>query len=467
MSGSSLSIGPGIRALVIGVGRSGLGATQVLRERGVEVVATDEKEPRMLESAVAAIEAMGATFMTPPQLESALRKIDFAVLSPGVPLAGALAQRVLRADIPVFSEIEVAYRLCRAPIIAVTGTKGKSTTTALIGHLLRSAGKSVLVGGNIGNPLIREVTQAQPGDWVVAEVSSFQLETVRSFKPRISVLLNISADHLDRYNSMEDYAQAKYRVFANQDEGDTFIGNLEDERIFALHRSAGGARVRAQSQWFTMGAHEEFANAYVRDGELYYTAHAGGQAVEVLQRSEIPLLGEHNIQNALAAVLAALAAGLTLDEVRAGLKTFKAMHHRLQSVAEVGGVRYVDDSKATNPGSVIAALRAFEQPVILIAGGKSKGTDFREMGQVISSRAKTVILLGESAGEIAGSVNGPAVQRARSMDDAVARARDCARPGDVVLLSPGCASFDMFDSAEHRGEEFARVVRGLKEHAGA
>jgi UDP-N-acetylmuramoylalanine--D-glutamate ligase len=349
----------------------------------------------------------------------------------------------------------------------VTGTKGKSTTTALIGHLLRSAGKSVLVGGNIGNPLIREVTEAQPGDWVVAEVSSFQLETVRAFKPRISVLLNISADHLDRYNSMEDYAEAKYRVFANQDEGDTFIGNLEDERVFALHRSAGGERIRARSQWFTMGAHEDFANAYVRGGELYYTALAGGQAVDVLQRSEIPLLGEHNVQNALAAVLAALAAGLTLDEVRAGLKTFKAMHHRLQSVADVGGVRYVDDSKATNPGSVIAALRAFEQPVILIAGGKSKGTDFREMGQVISSRAKTVILIGESAGEIAGSVNGPAVQRARSMDDAVARARDCARPGDVVLLSPGCASFDMFDSAEHRGEEFARAVRGLKEHAGA
>lgn len=457
----------GMRALVIGIGRSGLGATQVLRERALGVIVTDEKEPRMLGSAIAAAEAMGAKFVAPADLPDALRGLDFAVLSPGVPLAGRLAQSVLRADVPLLSEIEIAYQLCKAPMIAVTGTKGKSTTTALIGHLLRAAGKSVLVGGNIGNPLVREVTEARAGDWVVAEVSSFQLETVRTFKPRISVLLNISADHLDRYNSMDDYAQAKYRIFANQDAGDTFVGNLEDERVFALHRHAAAAPMHAKAQWFTTGPREELANAYLRGGEIYYAPRAGGPAERVLQRSEVPLLGEHNVQNALAAMLAALAAGLSLDDVRSGIKTFKAMHHRLQSVTEAAGVRYVDDSKATNPGAVIAALRAFEHPVILIAGGKSKGTDFREMGQVISSRAKSVILIGEAAAEIAATIKGPDVQRARSMDDAVARARAAARSGDVVLLSPGCASFDMFDSAEDRGEQFARAARSLREPAGA
>ena len=465
---NGIAFGPGVRALVIGLGRSGIATTEVLRERGVDVVATDEKEPRVLAAAIAGVEEVGATFMVPAQLDSALRKLDLAVLSPGVPLAGKLAQRVIAAGVPVFSEIEVAYRLCKAPIIAVTGTKGKSTTTALIGHLLRSAGKEVLVGGNIGNPLIREVTFAEAGDWVVAEVSSFQLETVRTFKPRISVLLNLSADHLDRYESMDAYAEAKYRIFERQDAGDTFIGNLEDERVFALHPKNGGGRVRAKTQWFSMGARDDLANAFLRGGDVLYAAKAGTpHPLVVMERSEIPLLGEHNVQNALAAMLTALAAGLPVEAVRDGLRSFKPMHHRLQSVGEVRGVRFVDDSKATNPGSVIAALRAFEQPVILIAGGKSKGTDFREMGQVISTRAKMVILIGEAAYEIADTINGPLVQRARSMEDAVARAGGAARPGDVVLLSPGCASFDMFDSAEHRGDEFVRAMQGLREHTGA
>ncbi|GAC1390068.1 MAG: UDP-N-acetylmuramoyl-L-alanine--D-glutamate ligase [Vulcanimicrobiaceae bacterium] len=461
---NGLIFGPGMRALVLGVGRSGLASTEVLCGLGVQVLATDEKEPRVLVSAMQAIEQCGARFVTPAQLDSVLPQIDIAVLSPGIPLNGSLTQRIARANIPIVSEIEVAYRLCKAPIIAISGTKGKSTTTALVGHVLRSAGKTVYLGGNIGNPLIREVLQATAQDWVVAEVSSFQLETIRLFKPRISVLLNLSADHLDRYDSMDAYIAAKHRIFENQDGKDTFVGNLQDERIFALH----GKPMGATASWFTAGTREKLATVCIEHGAILHVPPGGGLSVPIMRRSEIPLLGEHNVQNALAAITVAIAAGITDPAVlRAGVMSFKPMSHRLQTVAEIDGIRYVDDSKATNPGAVIAALRAFEAPVILIAGGKSKGTDFREMGQVISSRAKTLILIGEAANEIAAAVNGPATQRARSMEEAVARARDAARPGDVILLSPGCASFDMFDSAEHRGELFVKTVRALREPADA
>jgi len=461
---NGMSFTNGTRALVIGVGRSGLAATEVLASRGVHVIATDEKEPRVLQSAIQAIRGFGARFITPDDLDTVLGQIDVAVLSPGVPLAGLLAKRVERATIPIVSEVEVAYRLCKAPIIAISGTKGKSTTTALTGHILRSAGKTVHVGGNIGNPLISEVGKADPADWVVAEISSFQLETIRSFKPRISVLLNLSADHLDRYDSMEHYIAVKHRIFENQDGCDTFIGNLADNRVYPLYEKERGAK----TLWFTDGPHEPLATLYLRHDEVWRASHPGDLRPEpVMKRSEIPLLGEHNVQNALAAMLIAYAAGVQTQALRGAVMTFKPMSHRLQTVGETGGVRYVDDSKATNPGAVIAALRAFEAPVILIAGGKSKGTDFREMGQVISSRAKTVVLIGEAADEIAAAVKGPSVQRARSLEEAVGRARDVARAGDVVLLSPGCASFDMFDSAEHRGEEFAAAVRSLREHAGA
>lgn len=461
---SGMSFTGGTRALVIGIGRSGLAAVDVLASRGVQVIATDEKEPRVLVPAIEAIRASGARFVTPANLETILGQIDVAVLSPGVPLAGGLAKRVERANIPIVSEIEVAYRLCKAPIIAISGTKGKSTTTALAGHILRSAGKNVYVGGNIGNPLIAEVGGAQASDWVVAEISSFQLETIRSFKPRISVLLNLFADHLDRYASMDHYIATKHRIFQNQDASDIFIGNLADDRIFPLCDKV----MRPKCLWFTDGPHEPRATLYLRHDEVWHASRPGDLRPEpVMKRSEIPLLGRHNVQNALAAMLIASAAGVPADALRTAVMSFKPMSHRLQTVAHVADVRYVDDSKATNPGAVIAALRAFESPVILIAGGKSKGTDFREMGQVISSRAKTVVLIGEAADEIAATVKGPSVQRARSMEEAVARARDVARPRDVVLLSPGCASFDMFDSAEQRGDLFAAAVHALREHAGA
>jgi UDP-N-acetylmuramoylalanine--D-glutamate ligase len=452
--------------LVIGLGRSGQASTEVLRARGANVYAVDEKPREQLGDAVARIEGLGATFVSPAELGGVLPRVNTAVLSPGVPLNGPLVRQVQDANVPVYSEIEVAYRLCKAPIVAVTGTKGKSTTTSLIGHLLRETGHPVHVGGNIGNPLIREVLDAKTTDWVVAEVSSFQLESIRAFRPRVSVLLNISADHLDRYYSMDEYAEAKYRIFANQNEQDFFVGDLDDERLAALHWHTGEGRIHARQLWFTLGEHHEHAAMYLRGDSLMYTPFSGDpRAIEIVRRDEIPLAGKHNVQNVMAALLAALAAGVEPQLLRDAVKSFTAMKHRLQPIADIGGVLFVDDSKATNPGSVIAALQAYNRPIVLIAGGKSKNTDFTELGRIIDERAKGLVVIGEAAHDIAAHVYRTRIEHADSMRDAVQRAMSLAARGDAVLLSPACASFDMFESAEDRGEQFIAAVDALKEPA--
>jgi UDP-N-acetylmuramoylalanine--D-glutamate ligase len=448
--------------LVIGLGRSGLASCAVLRARGATVYATDDKDPAKLGDALAEIARAGTSFVSPDELASIGPHLTSVVLSPGVPLNGELVRRVqAAAGVPVYSEIEVAYRISAAPIVAVTGTKGKTTTTALVGALFRRAGRATRVGGNIGNALIAETAAASADEWIIAEVSSFQLETIRSFKPRIATILNLSPDHLDRYHSMDEYAEAKFRIFANQGAGDTFVGNLDDPLVGALAEGAGAARLRSRALWFARSPHR-MTSLYVRRERITYAPPSGDpRPVEIMPLGEIPLLGAHNVSNVLAALLIGLAAGLDPEALRDGVRAFAALPHRLQTVAERDGVRYVDDSKSTNPGSVIAALESFERPVVLIAGGKSKRTAFDAMGEAIERRAKAVVLIGEAAGEIAAVVSGPKVERAASMDEAVAIATALARPGDVVLLSPGCASFDMFASAEARGEAFARAVTSV------
>jgi UDP-N-acetylmuramoylalanine--D-glutamate ligase len=453
--------------LVIGLGRSGRTSVDILRKRVGSIAATDEAPPEKLGEALAELESFGVPFYAPDALGDVLPSISVAVLSPGIPLTAPIVRRVQSAGVPVFSEVEVAYRICKAPIVAVTGTKGKSTTTALVGALFTAAGKTVHVGGNIGNALIGETAFAAEGDWVVAEVSSFQLESIRSFKPRISLITNITPDHLDRYHSMEEYAEAKFRIFTNQGPRDTFVGNLDDE-IVRTAPGEDGNRIKARALWFAMEPHRA-TTLYLRGGErIVYAPPTGDpRPVDIMDVAEIPLLGRHNVENVMGAILVALAAEIPLEAIREGVRTFRPLGHRLEPVAELDGVQYVDDSKATNPGSVIAAMRSFDRPIVLIAGGKAKGTDFAEMGKVVSSRAKAVVLIGEAADEIGAVIKRAKVARAGSMEEAVEAARAFAAPGDVVLLSPGCASFDMFRSAEHRGQLFADAVRGSRDVAGA
>jgi UDP-N-acetylmuramoylalanine--D-glutamate ligase len=443
------------RVLVIGLGRSGRASIEVLRPRVAAIYATDESpafDPA----------GLGVPFVAPADLGDVLPNVTTAVLSPGIPLNGDLVRRVQAAGVPVFSEVEVAYRICKAPIVAVTGTKGKTTTTALLGAIFRRAGKTTHVGGNIGNALIHETATAGADDWVIAEVSSFQLESIRSFKPRISLINNISPDHLDRYFSMDEYAEAKFRIFANQGPGDTFVGNLDDERIGALAHGDDANRIKARALWFAGEPHRQTA-LYVRNEQTIVYAPPTGdpRPVEIMPVADIPLFGKHNVENVLGAILVGLAAGLDRESIVAAVRDFRALDHRLQPVGERDGVRYIDDSKATNPGAVIAALRSFDAPIVLIAGGKAKGTDFSDLGRAASSRCKAVIVIGEAGAEIASHIKRAAVEHAQTMADAVARAADIAVSGDVVLLSPGCASFDMFASAEDRGQQFTAAVAGI------
>ena len=452
--------------LVIGLGKSGVACSHVLAGLGATVLVTDEKAVAELRGPIAEVGAV-AKFVAPAALDDAtLARTASAVLSPGVPLTSAVVGRVRDARVTIVGEVELAYRLCRAPIIAITGTKGKSTVTALTGHLLAGAGKNVRVGGNIGKPLVSEVGGLGPDDWIVAEVSSFQLETVDRFKPRVSVLLNVAPDHLDRYASMEEYAAAKFRIFARQDESDAFVGNLDDARVAALRSDAARPAMRAKQSWFTLAANADGATMYLENGTIFY-APAASRAVGVASASEIPLAGRHNVANAMAALLAAIAAGCDPSTLREPLASFRPMPHRLEPVAEIEGVLYVDDSKSTNPDATVAALHAYERPIVLIAGGRAKGTPFAGLGTAIRERAKRVIAIGEAAEEIVACAGGTPSQRARSMDEAVRLARAAAAAGDVVLLSPACASFDMFDSAEARGDRFAAAVRALRERAGA
>ncbi len=421
--------------------------------------ATDEKPIERLGAALQTVRQGGAHFVEPHALPAVLPTLAGAVLSPGVPLNGALVRTVQSAHVPVYSEIEVAYRLCRAPIVAVTGTKGKSTTTALVGRLFESAGIGAHVGGNIGNPLIGEVEAVRNGDWVIAEVSSFQLESIRSFRPRIAAILNISPDHLDRYHSMEEYAQAKYRIFANQSREDFFIGNLDDKRLREL---TADTRVHARQLWFTLREGDARAAMWVHNEQLMFTPITGDpRPIAVMRVDEIPLSGRHNVQNVMAALLCGLAAGLEPGALREGVRAFSPMAHRMQPIATIGGVEFVNDSKATNPGSAIAALQSYERPVVLIAGGRSKNTDFTQLGRVIDERARALIAIGEAAADLAQHVRRTPVERAGSLPDAVRMAAARASAGSVVLLSPACASFDMFESAEDRGERFAAAVREL------
>lgn len=451
----------GDTVLVIGVGRSGLATAEVLRSRGVHVVAYDDKPVELLSrEARETLQRLHVPLVGANKLDDVVRSAKAAIVSPGVPLTHRAVARLYEAQFPVISEIELAFALACGPVIAVTGSKGKSTTTALIGHLLRHAGMPNRVGGNIGNPLVRETAAANKDEWIVAEVSSFQLEGIRTFAPRISVLLNVSPDHLDRYHSMEEYAEAKFRIFANQARDDVFIGNADDEYCAAL-RAGAGRTVPCRALWFGMDPSDR-ALTMTLEGEAMVMRNRRREA-PVIDVADLRIQGRHNVANAMAAALAALSAGAKLEPIRKGLRTFDPLPHRLTLVHTAGGVRWIDDSKATNPAAATAALKAIEQPVILIAGGKSKKTDFTSFAAAAGKHAKQVILIGETAHQIGELIEGPPVIYARDLESAVETAAAAAVRGDVVLLSPACASFDMFESAEQRGEHFAELARARRD----
>ncbi len=443
---------------VVGGARSGRAVARLLAEAGAEVFLTEQKPAT--QGLEAALEADGVAYEFGGHTGRGLAEADFLVVSPGVPSTTNFIEQARRQGLPVFSEIEAASWFCRAPIVAITGTNGKTTTTSLLGHVFREAGRETVVAGNIGYPFSDYVRGLSPEAVVVLEVSSFQLDHIQTFRPRVSILLNITPDHLDRYGgSFSRYADSKLRIFENQAEGDVLIYNHDD----GLVRECAARRTRRRALTALPFSAETALGegAFARENDIVLRIHEGEEVL--MQTDKLALRGRHNLQNSLAAAVAARVMEVRSEVVRASLASFEGVPHRLEAVRTVGGVRYVNDSKATNVNAVWYALESFHEPVVLIAGGKDKGNDYSALRPLVRQKARAVIALGESAEKVMRELGraAPEAQKAFSMEDAIRRARAAARRGDVVLLSPACASFDMFENYEDRGDTFRRLVMNL------
>lgn len=443
------------RVTVIGLGVTGLWLARWLLRQGARVTVTDSKPESQLDGkAVHELKEKGVRLVTGGHREDPLTRADCILLSPGVPHDAPWLDASVRRGIPVLGELELAGRLTHCPIIAVTGTNGKSTVTDFLGKILGRAGRRVFVGGNIGTPLVAHLLSEEAHELLVLEVSSFQLDTAVTFKPWISAVLNVSPDHLDRYTDYEAYVRAKLSIFKNQGDGDTMILNQEDPCL-ASARPPLGAQVRRYSKRMRPGV-----EAFI-DGTRLRVRHEGGQSL-VFDLTGFKLPGEHNRENLLAVVLASLTAGVPPGIIREGIETYPGLPHRLQPVAEVSGVWFYDDSKATNVAAAVRAVCSFRRPVILIAGGRHKGGDYGPLRQAAEKRVRQALLMGE-ARELLAEALATVVPcfRVRDMDEAVHRAHAAARPGEVVLLAPACSSFDMYRDYAERGRAFQAAVRGL------
>jgi UDP-N-acetylmuramoylalanine--D-glutamate ligase len=447
----------GKKITVIGAARSGVAAARMLSARGARVFLTDAGEPapglpEELKGADVEFEFGGHT--------SRAMEADIVVVSPGVPSDAPPVHSALQRGIPVNSEVEAASWFCRAPIVAITGTNGKTTTTSLTGHVFAESGRPTIMGGNIGDAFSGVVDDATEEHVVVLEVSSFQLDHIRSFRPRVSVILNITPDHLDRYEgSFDRYARSKLRIFENQRDGDVFIYNHDDEilRKYVLEADRHpGLKV------FGLSLKGPIAEGgYVQDGML--TLSMNNNVGAIMETGRLALRGQHNTYNSLAAAMAARVMDVPDEVLRRSLASFAGVPHRLEFVREVGGIRYVNDSKATNVNAVWYALESFDEPIVLIAGGRDKGNDYKPLCDLIAQKVRAVVAIGESADRVLEAFRNDVnnMVSAESMEEAVNLAQRSARTGDVVLLSPACASFDWYANYEERGNHFKEAVHNL------
>jgi len=443
----------GKRVLVVGLGKSGVASALFLKKHGAVVSVSDTKSGDELRNEIPVLLDNGITVETGGHGDRTFRGQDLIVVSPGVPVdAPPLVQARSLGEI-VIGEVELAAQFLPGPIVAITGSNGKTTTTTLAGEIMTAGGFPTLVGGNIGTPAISLAERAKPETVIVLEISSFQLETIQSFRPKVSVVLNVTPDHLDRHRTFEIYVDAKARIFENQQGNDFAVLNADDATCVAMAQ-----RTRAQVFWFSRQKEVE-QGAWVRDGNIVFR-DAKGQR-EILQVSEIPLKGAHNLENVLAAVCTGMLMGCEPERIREAVREFKAVEHRLEFVATIRGVDYYNDSKATNVDATIKALESFPANIHLILGGKDKGSDYTVLNALLRQRVKRVYTIGAAAAKIESQIKGPEVVHAETLENALRKANALAQPGDVVLLAPACASFDQFKSYEHRGKVFKDMVRLL------
>ncbi len=438
------------RIVVVGAGRSGIGLARYFNERGAHVTLSDRRPPEQL-AGLEPLVALQVWLDLGGHTEALFGAADLIALSPGVPLeipaiAGALAK-----GIPVLGEIEIAWRELPQPMAAITGTNGKSTVTTVMGEVFRAWGKRTFVGGNLGTPLIEAV--GTPWDWLVVELSSFQLETIEHFRPRWAVLLNITEDHLDRYPDMASYQAAKARLFENLDAGDWMVLNIDDPRVMQAAASSPAGCVPFS------GSRPLQEGMSLQGDDLVWRWNG---AETRFAANELRIGGQHNLENVMAALIPPLVEGCPPEVAWRAATAFAGLPHRMELVAEIGGVRWYDDSKGTNVGSVVKSLAGLKAPVTLIAGGKDKQGDLAPLNALIAERVRELILIGEAAPRMASAFAGlTSIRRAQSMDEAVQMAAQLTPAGGTVLLSPGCSSFDMFKSYEDRGRVFAAAVKAL------
>lgn len=441
------------RVLVVGLGKSGVASALFLQSRGARVTVSDAKPQDQLGNDIPFLLDHGIAVETGGHGERTFRGQDLIVVSPGVPVDSAPLVQARALGEPVIGEIELASLFLPRNIIAITGSNGKTTTTSLAGEIIATGGFPALVGGNIGTPAISLVEQAKPDTVVVLEVSSFQLETIQKFRPKIAVLLNVTPDHLDRHRTFAAYTDAKARIFENQDAEDFAVLNADDATCVEL-----ASRTRSQVFWFSVKKEVQLG-AYVRDGRLLFR-DAKGQR-EIMLAAEIPLKGVHNVENTLAAICAGALTGCEPERIRQAVQNFKAVEHRLEYVATIRGVEYYNDSKATNVDATIKALESFPANIHLILGGKDKDSDYSLLNDLLKQRVKRVYTIGSAADKIESQIKAAEIDHAGTLETALKHAAGIAEPGDVVLLAPACASFDQFENYEHRGRVFKEVVATL------
>lgn len=449
----------GKKVLVIGAGLSGIASARFLAARGAVVALNDRKPFEQWSEDAQALKREGVGCIGGDVPSWLLDQLELVVISPGVPRKSIPARYAERAGAEVIGEVELASRYLRGRVVAITGTNGKTTTTTLIGELLKDAGLHAEVGGNIGTPLISMTEASRDDGWTVAELSSFQLETIVDFHPAVALVLNVTPNHMDRYERFTDYAAAKHRIFRNQTAGDVAILNADDEIVSSWARG-----LRAHVTFFS-AQRELDEGLFLRDGRELVSRTKEGERVLAL-RDELQLRGLHNVENVLASLAAGLACGAAPDSMRETLKHFRPVEHRLEHVAEIAGVKFYNDSKATSVDATLKALEAFaddEGKVVLILGGRGKQAPYAPLAPLVHGHARKLILIGEDAPTIEKELKDTApIERGDDMRDAVRRAFEAAQPGDTVLLAPACASFDMFRSFEHRGQVFKSEVSSLK-----
>jgi UDP-N-acetylmuramoylalanine--D-glutamate ligase len=447
----------GKRALVVGLARTGVATALFCAARGADVTATDARAENEIGDVLASLRSAGVKLELGGHRENTFLAQDLIVPSPGVPADAPLLQSARAKGVTIWSEVELADRFLNGRLIGITGSNGKTTTTSLIEHILRNAGLSTILAGNIGTPLIARVEQTSNDTITVVELSSFQLELIEVFRPNISVFLNLTADHLDRHHTLEAYGRAKARIFENQTEADSAVLNADDPATTPL------APAKPHVYWFSR-KQRVAQGAFVKESEIIFR-HDGEEAT-VLNLRDIPLAGAHNVENVLAAVAATRLAGAEPAAIARGVRSFAGVEHRLEFVAEIAGVRYYNDSKATNVDAALKALEAFPGRILIVLGGKDKGSDYTLLQKPLREKAILALLIGAAAEKIEKQITGNvAIERAGTIERAVEIASHASRPGDVVLLAPACASFDQFQNYEHRGRVFKELVHNLERQA--